>query len=105
MSDTNKRDEYIKKLESIASLSREEAKRLLIAEVEEDSKADIAKIIKETEDEAKAIAHKKAQEIIGDAIKHGALDFLQVRAFNGFAVRQCCVCSCPFRIQNNPMAR
>lgn len=76
MSDSNKRDEYIKKLESIASLSREEAKRLLIAEVEEDSKADIAKIIKETEEEAKLIAHKKAQEIIADAIKHGALDFL-----------------------------
>lgn len=70
------RDEYIKKLENIASLSREEAKKLLIAEVEEDAKADIAKIIKETEDEAKAIAHKKAQEIIADAIKHGALDFL-----------------------------
>jgi ribonuclease Y len=76
MSDSNKRDEYIKKLEKIASLSREEAKRLLIQEVEEDAKADIAKIIKETEDEAKLIAHKKAQEIIADAIKHGALDFL-----------------------------
>ena len=76
MSDLSKRDEYIKKLEKIASLSREEAKRLLIQEIEEDAKADIAKIIKETEDEAKLIAHKKAQEIIADAIKHGALDFL-----------------------------
>ncbi len=76
MSDSDKREEYIKKLENIASLSREEARKLLIAEVEEDAKADIAKIIKETEDEAKAIAHKKAQEIIADAIKHGALDFL-----------------------------
>ncbi len=76
MSDTDKREDYIKKLESIASLSREEAKKLLIAEVEKDTKADIAKIIKETEDEAKAIAHKKAQEIIADAIRHGALDFL-----------------------------
>ncbi len=76
MSDSSKRDEYIKKLESIASLSREEAKKLLIAEVEADAKEDIAKIIKETEDEAKAQAHKKAQEIIADAIKHGALDFL-----------------------------
>ncbi len=76
MSDSNKRDEYIKKLESITSLSREEAKKLLLAEVEEDSKADIVKIIKEAEEEAKLIAHKKAQEIIADAIKHGALDFL-----------------------------
>lgn len=76
MSDSDKREDYIKKLENIASLSREEAKRLLIQEVEADAKADIAKIIKETEDEAKLIAHKKAQEIIADAIKHGALDFL-----------------------------
>jgi len=73
---SDKRDEYIKKLENISSLSREEAKKALLKEAEEEAKADIAKIIKETEEEAKLIAHKKAQEIIADAIKHGALDFL-----------------------------
>lgn len=70
------KQKYIKKLEEISHISAEEARRLLMEEVQNDSKAEIAKIIKDSEDEAKASAHKKAQEILADAIKHGALDFL-----------------------------
>lgn len=70
------KQKYIKKLEEISHISAEEAKRLLIEEVKNDSKAEVAKIIKDSEDEAKVSAHKKAQEILADAIKHGALDFL-----------------------------
>lgn len=70
------RDEYLKKLEQVSSLSKDEARRHLIEEVKNDAKADIARIIKESEDEAKATAHKKAQEILVDAMRHGALDYL-----------------------------
>ena len=70
------RKNYIKKLEEISHVTAEEAKRLLIAEVQNDLKAELAKEIKEAEAEAKATSHKKAQEILADAIKHGALDFL-----------------------------
>lgn len=67
---------YIKKLEEISHVSGEEAKRLLLEEMRQDARADVARIIKETEEEAKITAVKKAQEIIIDAIKHGALNYL-----------------------------
>src|SRR5690554_2154378 len=72
----NSRDEYIEKLENISGLSRDEAKKLLLEEIEKDARGDIAKIIKESEEEAKATAHRKAQEILVDAMRHGALDHL-----------------------------
>lgn len=71
-----KQDEYVKKLEKISGLTQEEARKELLEEVKKDSQADIAKIIKEAEEEAKATSHKKAQEILVDAMKHGALDHL-----------------------------
>ncbi len=70
------RDDYIKKLEQVASLTRDEAKKLLLEEVQQDAKADMARIIRESEDEAKLVAHKRAQEILVDAMRHGALDII-----------------------------
>jgi len=51
-----KRQEYLKKLESISHLTAEEAKEQLIKETEKDAAAMMAKIIREKEDEAKATA-------------------------------------------------
>ncbi len=76
MSDTQVRDDYVKKLEQVSSLSKDEARRLLLEEVQNDAKADMARIIKDTEEEAKAISHKRAQEVIADAMRHGALDYI-----------------------------
>ena len=70
------RDEYIKKLEDLSGVTREEAKKLLVSEMEKDSQGEIAKIIKETEEQAKLTANKKAQEILVDAMRHGALEHL-----------------------------
>lgn len=70
------REEYLKKLEEISSMSRDEARRELLQEVEQDSKADIARLIKEAEDSAKAIALRRSQEIVVDAMQHGALDYI-----------------------------
>lgn len=67
---------YRKKLEDIAHITSEDAKRLLIEELKNDLKAEMAKEIKESEAQVRLEAHKKAQEILADAIKHGALDFL-----------------------------
>ncbi len=71
-----KRQEYVKKLEGISHLTSEEAKDQLIKETEKDAAAMMAKIIREKEDEAKATADAKAQEIILDSLKHGALQFV-----------------------------
>ena len=73
---SDNRDEYIKKLEQVSSLTREEARKLLMVEMQQDAKAETARIIRESEDEAKLIAHKKAQEILVDAMRHGALDII-----------------------------
>ncbi len=71
-----KSTEYTEKLEKIASLTRDEAKEELLREVENKSSAMVARIIKEKEEEAKATASIKAQEIILESIRHGALDFI-----------------------------
>jgi len=71
-----KRQEYIAKLEKASSMTRDEAAKKLLEETEKDSTAQMAKIIKEKEEEAKLIADKKAQEIIIDSLKHGALSFV-----------------------------
>src|SRR5436190_6561405 len=63
-----KREEYLEKLEKISGLTRDEAKRLLLAETEKDAVAQMAKIIKEKEEEAKRTADKKAQEIVVDSL-------------------------------------
>jgi len=71
-----KTNEYVEKLEKTSSLTRDEAKVELLSEVENISSAMVARIIKEKEEEAKATADQKAQEIILESIRHGALSFI-----------------------------
>lgn len=71
-----KREEYIEKLEKASGLTREEAKREILQEAEKSAAQMVARIIKEKEEEAKLSATKKAQEIVLDSIKHGALNFI-----------------------------
>ncbi|HUQ85293.1 MAG TPA: ribonuclease Y [Candidatus Limnocylindrales bacterium] len=71
-----KRKEYVDKLEKSGSLTRDEATKKLLEETEKDATALMAKIIKEKEEEARITADKKAQEIVVDSLKHGALSFV-----------------------------
>lgn len=64
------------KLEKVSSLTKEEAKQMLLDLVEQRESAAIAKIIKQKEEEAKATADKKAQQILVDSMKHGALNYI-----------------------------
>lgn len=68
--------EYIQKLEKATSLSLEQAKKEFLLEVEKDMKADVARMIKDSEDQAKATALRRSQEILVDAMRHGALDYI-----------------------------
>lgn len=65
-----------KKLEKIASLTTEQAKKELLAQVEKGSSQEIARIIKETEEKAKIEAEDKAREILVDAMRSGATDYV-----------------------------
>jgi ribonucrease Y len=71
-----KRQEYIEKLEKSGSLTRDEATKKLLEETEKDQASQIAKIIKQAEEEAKRTADKRAQEIVLDSLKHGALSIV-----------------------------
>jgi ribonucrease Y len=71
-----KRQEYVKKLEKVSNLSVEDAKAQLLAETEKDAAAMMAKILKDKEEAAKRTADTRAQEIVLDSLKHGALSFV-----------------------------
>ncbi len=59
-------------LEKIAGMSKEQAKELLLKNVEEESKADIVEQIKKVEQELQEKADEKARYIIADAIMRNA---------------------------------
>jgi ribonuclease Y len=67
-------DEHVRELERIAGLTREEAKQVLLDQVEEETKADAARIVREIESRAHVEAERKAREIITTAIQRVASD-------------------------------
>ncbi len=70
------RQETITKLEKTAHLTRDEAKELILSELRGELDQDIAREIKEAEAKAKEEAEVKAREILVDAMKHGATDYV-----------------------------
>lgn len=72
---SQREQELIAQLEKIAQLSREEARDLLLAEVETDANHLIGLRLKELEEKAKREADRKAQEIIATAIQRCSVDF------------------------------
>jgi len=69
------RKDFVEKLEKVASLSRQEAEKLLLEAVEKTSSEEIAKRIKKAEDEIKTNAQEKAKEVLVEAIRHGVTDW------------------------------
>jgi len=70
------KQEQVAKLERAAGLTREEAKNLILTALEEKLKEDISKRIKEAEIKAKEEADRKAREILVEAMRHGAIDYV-----------------------------
>ncbi len=67
-------EKQIAALEQISELTKDEAKDILLKEIEKDVRVDAAKMIKEIETEAKETGEKKAREIITTAIQRCAAD-------------------------------
>ncbi|KKQ95885.1 MAG: Ribonuclease Y [Candidatus Woesebacteria bacterium GW2011_GWB1_43_14] len=77
MKDTKKlREELIKKLEKSSSLTREEAKKMLLDELSQELTGERAKRIRNAEERVKQEANERAREIIVDALKHGATSYV-----------------------------
>lgn len=70
------KSEQLAKLERAAHLTREEAKQLILKAVEEKLDQEIAKRIRESEEKAKEEADKRAKDILVDAMRHGATDYV-----------------------------
>ncbi len=64
-----------KQLEKISGLTREEAKKLFLENVEKEARYDATKIANLIEEEAKKVADHKAKEIITTAIQRHASEF------------------------------
>jgi ribonuclease Y len=80
-----KQDEISKAVESmqhIASFTKEEAKVYILAKVEEQSRADIADIVRRYEQEAKQEGEKKANYILAQATTRYAGEFAGERLIN-----------------------
>jgi ribonucrease Y len=67
---------YQEKLEKVSGLSVDQAKKELFDQLELSESKAAAKIIKDKEDEAKATADRKSQEILVDSMRFGALKFI-----------------------------
>lgn len=70
------KEAYRQKLQNITHLSVEEAKKELLSETEKSEAASVAKFIRESEEEAKRTADKKAQEVLVEAMRHGAINYV-----------------------------
>lgn len=71
-----KKEEVLAKLEKVAKLDQEQAKNLILRSWEEKLKAEIAKRIKAAEEEIKNKTDEKAKEILADAMRYGAVDYV-----------------------------
>jgi len=62
----------MKKLQEISQMTTEEAKEIILTEVEKDARGDMARIIRQIEAEARADGEKRARKLIADAIQRVA---------------------------------
>ncbi len=70
------KQDHITKLESVAHLTRDEAKDQILEAVREKLKEQIAKEVREAVTEAEEEADQKAKEILINAMRHGATDYV-----------------------------
>jgi ribonuclease Y len=75
-------DEAIDKIGRVASMTREEAKAYVLQKVEEQSRADIAAIVRKYEKTAKEEAEKRANYILAQAVSRYAGEFAGERLIN-----------------------
>ncbi len=72
----NPQDEYLKKLERASDLTREEAKKQLLQELEKDLTSEKAKRIRQMEESIKLEAGELGREILADSMRHGATGYV-----------------------------
>lgn len=72
----DKQQNILDKLEQIASLTKDEAKAQLFAELEKKLSQEMAQFIRQKEEEAHQEADERVKEIVIDVMLHGATDYV-----------------------------
>jgi ribonuclease Y len=67
-----KYDEILEELQRVAQMTTDEAREVLLAETEKEARADMARIIRQIESEAREKGNMRARELIADAIQRVA---------------------------------
>jgi ribonuclease Y len=70
------KQEHLDKLQKVAHMTRDEAKDVIMEAMRDQLKEDLSKEIREQTDRAREEADAKAKEILVDAMKHGATDYV-----------------------------
>lgn len=65
-------EEELKRLQDISQMTQEQAREILLAEVEKEARGDMARIIRQIETEAREEGEKRARKLIADAIQRVA---------------------------------
>jgi len=69
------KERILAKLEKVAQMTKDEARKLLLQAWEDRMKGDIAKKLRESEEEIKKQSVEKAKEILVDSMRYGATDY------------------------------
>lgn len=70
------KQELVGKLEKVAGLTREEAKNWLLKQLDDELLEEAARRIKEAAEKARTEAEEKAKEILVEAMRHGATNYV-----------------------------
>ncbi len=70
------KNEVVQKLEDVSGLTRNEAKQILLEDLNTKLRSDSAQLIRQIQEETKQEADEKVKEILLDAMKHGATDYV-----------------------------
>ncbi len=70
------RKDLVGKLDKVSGMSADEAKKILLENLDRDLAPEISKKVKEAEDEIKLQAGEKAKQILADAMLHGVTDYV-----------------------------
>jgi len=71
-----KRETILQKLEKVAQLTKDQARQLLLQSWEEKLKSEIARRVKTNEEDIRKQTDEKAKEILVDAMRYGATDYV-----------------------------
>ncbi len=71
----NMRSEYIEEIERVSSMTKDEAKNILIEEIADDARLESVRMVREIEEDARAEAEQKARNILAISIQRIASEY------------------------------